>query len=198
MLDITGNRYGKLVVLNPDHKDKRGEWKWFCKCDCGNQTIVYGSHLRKGDTNSCGCIMRNTNKKHGFSKTRLYKTWVHIKSRCNNPKNDHYKDYGGRGIKICNDWSNFEIFKEWALSSGYSDALTIERIDVNGNYEPNNCCWIPQSIQAQNTRKSKQVTMFGETHCIREWSRILNIPNETLRARINRGEEIYDTRNNIS
>jgi len=137
--DLTDQRFGKLTVIKLDCKDKRGECKWLCKCDCGNETVVYGSHLRKGDTVSCGCVMRTANKTHGESKTRLYKIWLHMKDRCNNPNGDHYCYYGGRGITYTPIWEDFNEFKSWAINNGYKDNLTIDRIDVNGNYEPDNC-----------------------------------------------------------
>ena len=192
MIDLTNQRFGKLTAIRPACKDHRGEYKWLCKCDCGNETVVYGSHLRKGDTVSCGCVMRNVSKTHGESKTRLYTIWQHMKSRCDNPNTDHYDCYGGRGIKYCDEWKTFEVFKEWAVSNGYTDELTIDRIDVNGNYEPSNCRWATRKLQGENTRKAKQITHNGETHSLREWGKILGIPKSTIQARYQRGVNIFE------
>ena len=190
--DLTGQRFGKLVVVRESHKDRRGEWKWLCKCDCGNETIVYGSHLRNGDTVSCGCVMRNAKRTHGGSKTRLYSIWQHMKNRCRNQKSDNYKYYGGRGIAYCEEWETFECFEKWALENGYSENLTIDRIDPNGNYEPGNCRWITQIEQNKNTRKCVLITHNGETHTLREWGRILGIPKSTIQDRYAKGVNIFE------
>lgn len=179
-------------MQGPSHKDKRGEWKWLCKCECGNETIVYGSHLRNGDTLSCGCIMKNTKRTHSQSNTRLYRIWLHVKNRCNNPNFDHYKCYGGRGITYCKEWNNFEPFMEWALSNGYKDNLTIDRIDVNGNYCPENCRWITGKEQHKNTRKTIIIEHNGIEDTLLGWSKRLGIPKSTLQARYRRGCNIFE------
>ena len=192
MIDLTNQRFGKLTVIRLDGKDHRHECKWLCKCDCGNETVVYGSHLRKGDTVSCGCVMRNVSRTHGLSKTRLYNIWQHMKYRCDNPKTDHYDCYGGRGITYCDEWKDFSVFKDWALENGYTDELTIDRINVNGNYEPNNCRWATRKQQGENTRKTHLITHNGETHSLREWGRILGIPKSTIQARYQKGVNIFE------
>ena len=144
--DLTGQRFGRLTVL------ERTELKWLCKCDCGNKKIVAGGHLVSGDTKSCGCLRI----KHGMRNTRLYSIWHGMKERCYNTKHKFYKHYGGRGIKVCEEWKNdFQTFADWALSHGYADNLTIDRIDVNGNYEPSNCQWATNAEQQRNKRNSK-------------------------------------------
>lgn len=190
--DMTGQRFGKLVVKELAGKDGRGECKWLCQCDCGNTTVVYGSHLRKGRTVSCGCVMRNAHASHRESRTRLYRIWQHMTSRCSNPKSDSYKYYGKRGITYCNEWKTYESFRDWAMANGYKDNLTIERIDVNGNYEPENCTWIPQTEQAKNTRKAIRITYDGITDTLRGWSKRMGIPKSTLWSAYNRGENIYE------
>ena len=192
MIDLTNMRFGKLVVIRLNGKDKRGECKWLCRCDCGNETVVYGSHLRKGNTVSCGCVMRNTARKHGGSKTRLYKIWQHMKARCNNPKGDNYKYYGGRGITYTPLWEEFREFKTWAVNNGYNDGLSIDRIDPDKNYEPLNCRWVPMQTQHKNTRKCINLTHNGETHTLREWSTILGIPKSTLQQRYAKGVNIFE------
>lgn len=166
LIDMIGKRFGRLTVLSRALNDHRGEARWNCLCDCGNRTVVLGSHLRKGNTVSCGCYARELtsartkgnpirgNTRHGGSKTRLYGIWTNMKTRCLNQKNRAYKWYGAVGVTICEGWMQFEKFKEWAVSSGYCDDLTIERINPFGNYEPSNCKWIPKSEQRKNQRRS--------------------------------------------
>lgn len=192
MIDLTNKRFGKLTVIRLDGKDHRHECKWLCKCDCGNETVVYGSHLRKGNTVSCGCVMRNTHKTHGESKTRLYKIWQHMKDRCNNPNSDNYSYYGGRGITYTPFWEDYREFKWWAIHNGYEDGLTIDRIDPDGHYEPSNCRWITQIEQNKNTRKCIKLTHNGETHTLREWAKILGIPKSTLQQRYAKGVNIFE------
>ena len=159
-IDMTGQRIGHLTVIRRNGM-KGHNTGWLCQCDCGREITVAGQYLRSGQTMCADCKNKNERFwKHGMSKTRLFNIWSHMKNRCNQPKCDSYKHYGGRGIKVCNDWCNdFNSFKEWALSNGYSDNLTLDRIDVNGNYEPSNCRWVPQKQQARNQRR----TIYVET-----------------------------------
>lgn len=159
--DITGNRYGRLVVVCEAEKDPSRKHRgklWKCLCDCGNEVIVRADSLKTVQTGtgvkSCGCLQRDRTKesqtKHGFCGTRLYIEWANLKNRCWYPTHPSYQRYGGKGINICEEWLDFEAFKDWALSSGYSDSLTLDRIDNDGMYEPSNCRWVSATIQSFN------------------------------------------------
>lgn len=142
--DLTGQRFGKLVVIKPERNNGHGI-EWICKCDCGNETVVRSDGLVTGHAKSCGCYNKELkrNYKHGMYKTNIYKVWCGMKQRCNNPNNHEYNRYGGRGIKICKEWNeDFEKFGKWALSHGYKQGLQIDRINNNGNYEPSNCRFV--------------------------------------------------------
>ena len=194
-----GERYGRLVVVEEAQSirrksDNRSITQWVCKCDCGNTVIVKTDCLGKR-TNSCGCLSYENcsklKKTHGMTKTRLFTIWMNMKHRCNDKNNKSYKNYGGRGIKICEEWKDsFIIFKNWAYENGYDDSLTIERIDVNGDYCPENCTWIPLNEQCKNKRTSRKYTFNGETHCMTDWSKIYNIDFSALRKRLNSGWDI--------
>ena len=153
-------------------------------CDfLGVSRCSVASCFRRGAKCKGYDIYRGSLTTHGATKTRLFKIWEGMKERCYRAKHPHYKDYGGRGIEICKSWMDFLTFRDWALSSGYSENLTIDRVDVNGNYEPGNCRWIPLSEQAKNTRRNHYVTVNGETMILSECSQKYGIPKSTLRWR---------------
>lgn len=187
--DLTGQKFGMLTAIKrvEDKVSSTGKHyvMWLCKCDCGNDKVVARSALTKGETRSCGCIK---GENHGMSNSKIYDVWIDMKKRCYDPQRDDYKNYGGRGVEICNEWKNsFTTFYNWALTSGYDDALTIERIDVNGNYEPSNCTWATRKEQANNKRNNHFLTFDGKTQTVAQWSNELGINENTIFNRINRG-----------
>lgn len=194
--DLTGEKFGRLTVVKriEDHyyPSGRHDVQYRCMCDCGNAVNVLGIHLRSGHTSSCGCYRQEVSREkmttHGKTNSRLYTIWKNIKGRCFYEGHDDYAYYGGRGITICSEWKdNFECFYKWAMTHGYTDDLTIERVDVNLGYNPNNCKWIPRSEQSNNTRRNIIVTMNGETHTLKQWSSILGLKYGTIASRVKRG-----------
>lgn len=189
--DLTGKRYGRLTVIKRVYKEGDKKTYWMCKCDCGNETVVLASNLKRGHTTSCGCLKiertKETNSTHGLSRTRIYHIYKNMKDRTTNDHNIGYKNYGGRSIKICDEWLNdFEKFYNWSMENGYKDGLTIDRINVNGNYEPSNCRWVTMKVQSNNRRNNHNITYNGETHTLSQWSERLGINCSTLSDRINR------------
>ena len=169
-IDMTGKKFGNWTALK-----YAGTSKWLCRCDCGRTATVVGATLRNGTSTKCrSCATAETNRKtkvnnkntvsHGKSKTRLYRIWGGIISRCENPNDTGFKNYGGRGIHICTNWrQDFLTFEEWALANGYSDSLSIDRIDCNKDYCPENCRWATAEVQANNVRSNHNITFRGET-----------------------------------
>lgn len=185
--DLTGQKFNHWTVLKFDKKYK-GRYYWLCKCDCGTIRSVEVRKLKYNGSKSCGCIINKKMKPgEGLALpyyTSISKTLSRMLERCENPKNTRYKNYGGRGITVCKEWHDYRNFYKWAIENNYEPGLTIERIDVNGNYCPENCKWITKKQQAQNTTKSILVTINGETHCLSEWCRILNMPIGTVMSRV--------------
>lgn len=201
-IDLTGQRFGRLVVIEetkPFYSSGRKRMMWLCKCDCGNVLAVRGENLRCKNTMSCGCYKkertRESNTKHGLTNSRIYYIWNSMLERCNHPSCRSYKYYGDRGIKVCKQWRKFEPFYEWAMSNGYREDLTIDRIDVNGNYEPSNCRWVDLYTQGRNKRNNRLVTIDGITHCLSQWMEIKGINKKTVYSRLNRGWSIEDALN---
>lgn len=179
--DLTGKRYGKLTVIKRHYEPNKKYTLWECKCDCGNTAYIRANMLKHNRTKSCGCLRAESNvlKKttHGQSGTHLYAVWNSMKGRCYNPKNHNYKRYGMRGITVCDDWKeSFINFYTWALSNGYEEGLSIERIDNNGNYCPENCTWVTTKMQNINRSVSLDFTYNGKTQNLSEWCKELNLP----------------------
>lgn len=159
LVDLTGQRFGRLVVVGRSESKNRNS-SWLCKCGCGNQTVVSAPNLKSGKTRTCGCgmvestIKRST--KHGGANTKLYRVWSGMKARCSNPNNKSFDDYGGRGIKVCEEWQrDFSAFQKWALENGYKEGLTIDRKDNDKGYLPDNCRWATIKEQNNNRRPRK-------------------------------------------
>lgn len=198
-----GEKYGRLTALEYLYTNKRRKAVWLCKCDCGNIVQVSSEKLSTGNTKSCGCLHSDKSKekikiliKKQTKYTRKFEKELSIifnqmKQRCYNKKCKAYKNYGERGIKICDEWlDDFNSFYLWSTKNNFNSNLSIDRIDVNGNYEPNNCRWITNLEQQNNKRNNKYLEFNGQKHTYAEWSRILNIPSSTISDRIKRG---YDT-----
>lgn len=192
IIDISGMKFGKLTVIEESGRCKNGGVKWKCVCECGKTTNVDGYNLRYGVTKSCGCGMIKgleigwSHKTHGESQTRLYNIWCGIKNRTSKSTDaKHKKDYYDRGIRICKEWEHsFETFRDWALSHGYKDNLTIDRIDNDGNYCPENCRWTTNYVQSNNRRSNRNYTFNGKTQNISQWARELDISEDMLRDRL--------------
>jgi len=196
-LDLTGRKFGRLTCVKDVGRDRGGGVLWLCKCECGNESIVHGGHLRNGHTQSCGCFQKEKNvivhTTHSLSRdqegnrTKLYHVWDGIKQRCSNQNSTFYKDYGGRGIQVCEDWDDYQNFHQWAISNGYKEGLTIERKDVNKGYFSENCCWATQQQQARNKRSNHKLTFHRETKILVEWAEELGINPYILSNRLRRG-----------
>lgn len=189
IFDYTGEKYGYLTVLEfVKRENKKTYWK--CKCDCGKEIIIPITYLTSGDTKSCGCYRKKVSKNnskiiHNMSKSKLYRTWIEMKRRCYNKNRESYKYYGERGIIVCNEWkNNFTNFYNWAIKNGYKDNLTIDRIDVNGNYEPNNCRWATIKEQNNNMRTNHYIYYNDKRYTMSQFAEEYNIPYYIVKNRI--------------
>lgn len=268
-IDLTGKRFGRLVVLKEDGRTASKSIKWLCQCDCGNQKTLDGAELRRGNVRSCGCFRREESRRLALERgtkedlsgrkfgrwtviryagherwecqcecgtvfnvrrnslvsgdsttckkcspkyrrkssvpnkgtqTRLYKVYYSMHFRCENPKAQQYKNYGARGISVCPEWSGehgYENFREWAFQNGYDPKAprgqcTIDRIDVNGNYEPANCRWADAKVQNSNMRRNRLVTYKGETKTISQWVEETGLTRSSLQYRMDAGWSVED------
>ena len=201
LIDLTGQRFGRLVVISRAEKSSDGHTHWVCRCDCGQDTVVSSANLRSRRQVSCGCLRNEKsfsrifiyNSNHRSSRNkRLYKIWLGMKNRCERKNHSAYPWYGGRGINICDEWKTYEVFEQWALSSGYLPTLTIDRIDTNEGYTPDNCRWISMREQAYNRRDNHRLTFNGECLTITEWAERLGCTPTCLYYRLNAGWPIEE------
>lgn len=191
-LDLKGKKFWKLFVIERAENSRCGKSQWLCQCDCGKRLVVIGANLKNGNTRSCGCWVHSDDKSEytGYIwRTRLYSIWTDMKSRCYNKNFPKYISYGNREIKICDEWRTYENFENWAVANSYSDDLTIDRIDVNGNYEPSNCRWITNKEQARNKTNAIMLTYKGKTKQLIEWCEELQLSYVAVYTRFIRGWE---------
>lgn len=188
--DLTGLRFNKLTVICEDGRYKSGNVRWLCHCDCGGITHSTSYALKNGKQIGCKCVsserMARLNTKHGGYGTRLYEIWRQMHRRCYCKNTKAYHDYGGRGITICDEWKDFEPFRAWAIKNGYEENLTIDRVDVNGNYEPSNCRWATVKEQANNRRSNHKVEYNGEMQTVSEWADQYGVSQLKLWARLSK------------
>lgn len=206
MIDLTGRTFGRLKVIRFDHKNPRYQSYWLCQCSCGNRKTIRIDALVEGRTTSCGCFNREVAAKrgkkslykHGGYGTSLYKRWIGMRNRCNDPNAAAWRLYGGRGIRVCDEWNeSFESFREWAIANGYREdakkgECTIDRIDPNGNYEPSNCRWISIFEQQSNKRNNRFVEFRGNRYTLAQLARKVGMNATTLSEKLNRGMSVEE------
>lgn len=192
LIDLTNKRFGRQMAIKHVGYNKYRNAMWLCKCDCGNEHIVASSKLIQGKSRSCGCLAKEIHisqlEKHGLTtngKSRIFTIWCGVKDRCYNPKNVNYKNYGGRGISLCESWLSYENFHRWAVNNGYADELTIDRKDMNGNYTPENCQWIPMSENRLKQRRFTILTVLGASLPLGTFARKIGVSRYLLRKYYN-------------
>lgn len=185
--DLTNKTFGYLTVLQLSEDQGNGKKpivKWSCLCKCGKVITVKSDSLISGHTVSCGCKKIT----HGFAnKERLYNTWKCMRQRCNNPNNKSYPNYGGKGVKICEEWNDYSIFRSWALNNGYTDELSIDRINSNGNYEPSNCRWANDKVQMNNQTRNRKILFEGKEYTMSQLAEKFGLSYSAMQHRIERG-----------
>lgn len=186
--DLSGRHFNAWEVLERAPNNSHGSAMFLCRCECGTTRVIRAGCLKSGKSKSCGCHKNDYNRTHGGKGTRLYEIWRQMRYRCQKPNHNAYPKYGGRGISVCPEWNDFAVFRAWALSHGYTDRLSIDRIDVDGNYCPENCRWADSTVQMNNRRTTPHYSYMGENMTLSEWSRRLGIPRTTLQNRIRRGK----------
>lgn len=190
IIDATGMKFGRLTVIGFSHVARKRAF-WICSCECGNTVVVAGSHLRSGHTRSCGCLLKEArikaSTKHGLCNTRLYSVWRTMFQRTTNRKHKEYKNYGARGVHVCDEWKDFSKFAEWSFNNGYEDSLSIDRINFNGDYCPSNCRWATMKQQQRNRRNNRVIEYNGERRCLSEWAELLGFTHKELSYRLGKG-----------
>jgi hypothetical protein len=185
--------FSRLTVINRSDNDSHGNTQWLCQCECGEKTKVSGTRLVRGIIRSCGCLRDDTtvknNTTHGKKGTRIYRIWLNMKNRCNNTKNVR-KDYRGRGISICEKWNiSFVEFYNWAISNGYDDSKSIDRINNDGNYCPENCRWVERIVQANNNRRNIFICIGDEKKSLAQWVKITGLNYSTIVSKLQHGKD---------
>lgn len=185
-LNLKGNIYGKLTVLSRSQNNSRGRAMWLCKCECGKEKIISSDNLTQGKTKSCGCAkFESHNKKHGLTKTDIHNKWISMRQRCNDKNHKSYSRYGAIGINVCEEWNNsFEEFAKWSFKNGYKDGLSLDRIDNNQGYYPDNCRWVEWKKQCNNRSSNILIEYNGEIKTLKEWQEILNFDYNLVNERI--------------
>lgn len=201
-IDLTGKKFGRLIVLKRA-ENKGTKTAWLCKCDCGNEKIVSGDKLKTGNTKSCGCLNKELtirrSSTHKMTNTRLYRLWLGIKRRCYNKNQPEYKNYGAKGIKMCDEWKNdFISFYNWSYEHGFDEKLSrwecsIDRIDTLKGYSPQNCRWVDIYKQANNKTNNHLLTFQNSTLTLTQWSKKIKISQSTIRHRLKRGWSVEKT-----
>lgn len=188
-VDLTDRTFGRLKVSAIYGKDKRGRALWLCKCECGREKVAQGYMLTSGDVKSCGCLGRGIgNYRHGFNRTRVYRIWSHMITRCFNPKSNRWPNYGGRGITVCDGWKKFENFL--SDMGEPPTGMSIERIDNDGHYGPDNCKWSSRIEQSRNKRNNRLIEYHGLAMTAPEWSELTGINVGTIKSRLRSGWNI--------
>lgn len=204
--DMTRRRFGRLTVISRADNNGDGQAQWHCECDCGRSVIRLAGYLRiaekRGARQSCGCWKnelaaerRRAAATHGLTRAtapnrKLYDVWRQMLRRCEDPRCQDFSSYGQRGIRVCDEWHDPFVFVAWCEASGYAEGLTLERSKVDGNYEPDNCTWVPNKLQATNTRRARTYRLGDREMCLSEWSRHLGIHVQTLLGRLRAGWSI--------
>jgi len=184
-IDLTGQKFGRLIIIERSNNNKSNKITWLCKCDCGNEKIACGGDLKNGRIKSCGCLLRT----HGLSKHSLYPIWNQMTQRCSNIKDRYYKNYGGRGITVCKRWMKFENFLT-DMGNPPTDQHQIDRINNNKGYSPKNCHWVTPKQQARNTSRNHMITLDEKTKCLQAWADEFDINPSSIRFRLKSGWSI--------
>ena len=201
-VNLQGKKFGRITVIERGENAKNGTARWLCRCDCGNYKLVRNDKLRYGEVVSCGCYLKEKGRKqlttHGLLNElygrELRKSLSAMKYRCNNPHCSQYKNYGARGIKVCEEWeTSFAAFYQWAINHGYKKGLSIDRIDNNKGYSPDNCRWIPLVKQQRNKRNNRLVSFNGKTACVAEWCETTGLTHACIVSRLEHKWTVEET-----
>lgn len=191
-IDLTGRTYNKLTVIKLDEEKSNNRVKyWLCKCECGNTKSIEGSKLKNGTTKACGC-MRGGIQKYEINEKKLYKKWLHMKARCYDKNDISYKNYGNRGIKVCEEWLDYNNFAKWSIENGYNSNLELDRINTNGNYEPSNCRYVTHLKNSRNKRSTLKYNYKNEILTLKEIADLNNIDYKILWQRIKRNKKTLE------